>query len=141
MRLTTALSAATAAAVTLAVAAPGAGAMVSSGGGGTPYSGTSATRSHRLVSGVGERTGQIGTVRAHTVGFRGCPRVGPCSSPYHVAIDGSGSPLAHQTTATSQQAFQWGDAGIGAGATVLLLGAGGAAAVATRRQRRRVTTS
>jgi hypothetical protein len=137
MRLSTVITAATAAAVTLALAAPGAGAMVSSGGGGTPYSQTSTTRSHGLVSGVGE----IGNVRGHTVGFRGCPRVGPCISPYRVVIDGSGSTAAHQTTATSQQPFQWGDAGIGAGAILLLLGAGGGAAVATSRRRHRVTAS
>jgi hypothetical protein len=135
MRLTTAITAATAAAVILAIAAPGAGAMVNSGGGGTPYSQTSTTRSHGLVSGVGG----LGNVRGHTAAFRGCPRVGPCISPYRLVIDGSGSVAAHQTTATSQQAFQWGDAGIGAVAILLLLGAGGGAAVATRRQRHGVT--
>ena len=137
MRLSTAITAATAAAVTVAIAAPGAGAMVNSGGGGTPQSHTSTTRSHGLVSGVGE----LGNVRGHTAAFHGCPRVGPCISPYHVVIDGSGSTAAHQTTATSQQAFQWGDAGIGAGATLLLLGVGGGAVVATRRQRHGVTAS
>jgi hypothetical protein len=139
MRLSTAIKIATAAAVTLAIAAPGAGAMVSSGGGGTPYSGTTTTRSHGLVSGVGEQTAQLEKTRGHTVGFRGCPRVGPCISPYRVVIDGSGNTPAHQTTATSQEPFQWGDAGIGAGAILLLLGAGGAGAVATRRQRHHVT--
>ena len=82
-----------------------------------------------------------GAAQGHTVGFRGCPRVGACISPYRVAIDGSPATAAHQTTATSQQPFQWGDAGIGAGAILVLLGAGSGAAVATRRQRHRVTAS
>ena len=77
--------------------------------------------------------------RRHTAGFRGCPRVGPCISPYRAVIHRSDNNGAHQTTATSQQPFQWGDAGIGAGAILLLLGAGGGAAVATRRQRHRAT--
>ena len=93
MRLSTAISAATAAAVTLAIAAPGAGAMVNSGGG-TPYSTTRTTHSDGLVSGAAvrpnpdhqaPRTGDLGEApRGHTVGFRGCPRVGRCSSPYRV---------------------------------------------------------
>ena len=95
MRLSTAITAATAAAVTLAaIAAPGAGAMVSSGGGGTPYSGTTTTHSHSLVSGATEQTGQFGErTRAHCRLSR-LPACGPCISPYRVVIDGSGSKAA-----------------------------------------------
>ena len=151
MRLSTAITAATAAVVTLAIAAPGAGAMVNTAGGAAAYSRTSTTHADGLVSGAAglpdrdrqaPRTGDLdGAPRGHTVGFRGCPRVGPCMAPYRVVIDGSSSKPADQTTATSQQPFQWADAGIGAGAILLLLGVGGGAAVATRRQRHRLTAS
>lgn len=79
--------------------------------------------------------------RARVASVPRCPRVGPCISPYSIATHSSGGHSAHPTAASSQQAFQWGDAGIGAAGMLLLLSAGGAVAIATRRQRHRITTS
>lgn len=47
----------------------------------------------------------------------------------------------HPTAASSQQGFQWGDAGIGAAGMFLVLSAGAATAVVGRRRHHRATTS
>lgn len=47
----------------------------------------------------------------------------------------------HPTAASSQQGFQWGDAGIGAAGMFLLVSAGAATAVVGHRRHHRATTS
>jgi hypothetical protein len=75
-------------------------------------------------------------------GFAHCPRVGPCASPYSVVPHSSGKHSVNPLTASSQRPFEWGDAGIGAAAMLVLLSVVAVAAVVgTRRQRHRVTAS
>lgn len=47
------------------------------------------------------------------------------------------APAAHHAVATSSQSFQWGDAGVGAGGLLVLIGVGAGAAVAYRRRAHR----
>lgn len=71
-----------------------------------------------------------------------CPRVGTCASPYRAVTHGSAGRSVTPPAASSQQPFQWGDAGIGAGAMLVLLSViAVAAVVGTRRQRHRVTAT
>jgi hypothetical protein len=53
------------------------------------------------------------------------------STPPQVVVD---PPVTHPASA-AQSSFQWGDAGIGAAGTILLLGAGAGTAGAVRRRR------
>jgi hypothetical protein len=72
-------------------------------------------------------------------GFAHCPRVGPCAPPDSVTTQGSRHHSSSATAVSPPEAFQWGDAGIGAAGMLLLVAAGGGVAVATRRQRHRVS--
>jgi MYXO-CTERM domain-containing protein len=58
---------------------------------------------------------------------------GPTGDPVQIA--GPQSTVSAPVTQSSSSSFQWGDAGIGAGGAVLLLGASGLGAVAMRRRR------
>ncbi len=74
-------------------------------------------------------------------GVPNCPPKGVCVALTSVQPHSGAAHSARPTAASSQQAFQWGDAGIGAAGVVLLLGGVAAAAIATRRQRHSPTAS
>ncbi len=77
--------------------------------------------------------------RVRVTGVPHCPLRGPCISPTSVQGQGADVHSVRTTEASSAEAFQWGDAGIGAAGMLGLLSASGAAAIASRRRRPRAT--
>jgi hypothetical protein len=79
-------------------------------------------------------------IRPPVVGVGICARrAGRCLHPTNHQVDTSDA-RPTLATATSQDGFQWDDAGLGAAGMLLLLSAGGAAMIVGRRPHHRATT-